>query len=212
MSEHEEENPAFEDLGLSAEDLTFAEPGSEAAAEGEPPAAVDEGDEAAATAEPVEDAEEVFAGEEPVAGEEEHAETPEEEAGPQRKPADLASHALWIGAVAACVAVAAGFFLLRIPNAVWHAGYVVVLILLVSATLITRKYWATYATTALYTVMLAGTLAALVTGVYGLGLELSVYGWDMAAKRGKQMLVAGSATAPAPVTPAPAQQPAGKPK
>ncbi len=212
MSEHEEENPAFEDSGFSAEDLTFAEPGSEAAAEGEPPAAGDEGEAAAAMAEPAEDAEELLAGEEPVAGEEEHGETPEEEAGPQRKPADLASHAQWIGAVLACVAVTAGFIFLHVPNALWHAAYAVVLIVLVSATLITRKYWATYPTTALYTLMLAGTLAALVTGVYGLGLELSVYGWDMAAKHGKQLLVAGSATAPAPAAPAPVQQPAAKPK
>ena len=92
---------------------------------------------------------------------------------------------------------------------IWHASYAIVMIALVSATLITRKSWATYPTTALYTVLLAGTLAALATGVYWLGLELSVYGWDMTAKQGKQL--AGGRRVPTAARPRAAPAPCAAP-
>ena len=50
-----------------------------------------------------------------------------------------------------------------------------------------RKIWTKYEVTALYTVVLAGTAAALLTGVYCLGLALSFpYDWDLGAASGKQ--------------------------
>ena len=75
-----------------------------------------------------------------------------------------------------------------------------------------RKSWATYPTTALYTVLLAGALAALATGVYSLGLEMSVYGWDMKASQGKQLQAAGRTAAAPFAGPPPVQHPAEKRK
>jgi hypothetical protein len=202
MSEHEEENPLFEDLGLGAEDLTFAEAGSEATPAAESPAEAEGGEDLAAIAEPAEGDASAPEGEEPIVAEEEPSETPEEEIKPKKKAASLAFHAQWIVAVLACVAVALGFTFANVPHVIWHASGLITMIVLVSATWISRKVWATFQITALYTVLLAGALAALLIGVYCLGLELYVYGWDLKAKQ------AGKAAASATFIPAPAPAPA----
>ncbi len=209
MSEHEEENPPFEDLGLGAEDLTFAEAGSEATPGTEPPAEAEGGEDLAAMVEPADAGTATPEGEEPIVAEVEPSETPEEEVEPKKKAFGLAFHVQWIVAAAACVAVALGLTSAHVPYAVWHASYVIAMIVLVSATWMSRKVWARFQVTALYTVLLAGALAALLTGVYCLGLELYVYGWDLKAKQASQ--AAASATfVPAPA-PAPAAASAPRP-
>jgi hypothetical protein len=191
MSEHDEENPIFEDFGLSTDDLTFAEPGTGAPADAHTPAEGEEDEAAAAAVEPAEGAEgkatpEAFGEEEPIGVEEEQPEGPQEELAPQKKPLDVLFHAQWIGAVVLCVIAALVFPLAHVSHAYWHSSYAVAMIALVAATWLTRKVWATFAVTALYTVCLAGALAALLTSVYWLGLELAMYDWNLTAKQGKQ--------------------------
>jgi hypothetical protein len=215
MSEHEEETPHFDDPGLSTDDLTFAEPGAEAAAEAGPPA---EGEREEGAAFEVD--EQAAGG--PATAEEEHPEAPEEEGEPKKKSLGMAFHAQWIAAILACVAVGLGFQAAHVPNAICHSSYAIAMILLVAATSLTYRIWGAFAITALYTVLLAGALAALMTSVYWLSLDLSMYGWDMKAKQGKQAQAAADtaagvapvgplSTGPRPVNP-PAPQPAKKGK
>ena len=108
MSEHEDETPNFDDMGLSSDDLTFAEPGAEAAAEAEPAAEGAGEDASAASFDLNQDAEVAMAADEHTTAEEEHPEAPEEEGEP-KKSLGMLFHVQWIVALAACVAVGLGF-------------------------------------------------------------------------------------------------------
>ncbi len=215
MSEHEEENPIFEDLGLSTDDLTFAEPGTAAPADAHTPDEGEEGEAAAAAVEPADGAEgeatpEAFDEEEPIGVADEQPEGPQEEPAP-KKPLDVLFHAQWIGAVVLCLIAALVFPLAHVSHAYWHSSYAVAMIALVAATWLTRKVWATFAVTALYTVCLAGALAALLTSVYWLGLELAMYDWDLTARQGKLDQPRATVAAPLGAKPAPGAPPAPSP-
>ena len=201
MSEPEGEKPIFEDLTFPADELTFAEAEEPAAAPSEPaagsqppeahaeavaaapgeglaPSAAD-----AAAAEPAE-AEEAPAEEAPEA----EAAAEAEEATPEKKKAKVAVGYLdWIVVAAVSVVICLLLFLLHAPYAIWHASYLIVMIAMAFYLWKSRKIWTKFEVTALYTVVLAGTAAALLTGVYCLGLALcSPYHWDLGAKLGKQ--------------------------
>ncbi len=185
MSEHEEETPNFDEMGLSSDDLTFAEPGAEAAAEAEP-AAEGAGEEASvASFDLDQDAEVAMAADEHTTAEEERPEAPEEEGEP-KKSLGMLFHVQWIVALLACVAVGLAFHFGHVPYEICHTSYAIAMIVLLAVTWMTRRLWATFAVTALYTVLLAGALAALMTSVYWLSLELSMYNWDLTAKLGKK--------------------------
>jgi hypothetical protein len=220
MSKPEDETPPPEEESFSTDDLTFAEPGAETTPAAEAPAeAAPAGEPAdfmdftategmAAEAEPA--AEPAEAGEQPaaVAEEGEKGEEGEEGEKPKKKSPDWPFHLQWIIALAVCVVICLVFVFAHVAHAPWHAGYLISLVVLVTASWMTRKIWAQFEVTALYTMALAGALAALLTGVYCLGLEMSNYNWDLKAKAGRPPAVAKGENSPSQ----PAAQPQPRPE
>ncbi len=185
MPEPEGEQPIFEDLNFPADDLTFAEKEGEAAPPSEPAAAspAPEGHDEAI--EPVMGEELAFSaaespGEEPVVAEEAPAEDaaeaeadaePEETEPEKKKAKALPAFFDWIVVAAVCVAIVLLLLVLRVPSAIWHGAYLIAMIAMAFYLWKSRKTWAKYEVTALYTVVLAGAAAAMLTGVYCLGLR-----------------------------------------
>ena len=105
---------------------------------------------------------------------------------------------------AVCVVIGLLLFPLHAPFAIWHGlAYLIVMIAMAFYLWKSRKIWTKYEVTVLYTVVLAGTAAALLTGVYCLGLALaSPYAWDLGAKLGKEQAARAKtqAVGPAPVS------------
>jgi cation transport ATPase len=204
MSQPEDETPPLDDLSASADDLTFAEPEADA---GQPAAEAAGDAEAAEPSEAGEDlagqsqGEAAEAAEPAEAAEEAAAEGEEEKEGkegkePKKKTPEWVFHAQWGGAAALCVAIYLIFFLTNIRHAPWHAFYLITLVVLATATWMTRKIWATFEVTAFYTLVLAGAVAALLTGIYCLGLELCDHSWDIKAKTGKAAATAAQQSSP----------------
>jgi hypothetical protein len=206
MSEHEDETPPFEDMSFSSDDLTFAEPaaetflGEESAEPGNPLAAAEpaEGEEAVV---PVEET----SVEAEAEAAEALAEDVEEDAQP-KKPSKTGLILPWVVVALVCVAIYLTFTFSGIHYAPWHACYAILMTLLIFAAWTTRKIWTTFEVTALYTFALGAALAALMTGVYCLGLELCAYQWDLTATQGKKAQAARGLLPP--TTSAPARAPA----
>jgi hypothetical protein len=213
MSEHEEEeNPIFEDVQFSTDDLTFAEPGEEptlpadSSAEAEEQEFGDAGElvESAVGAEGVADEEAVET--EEAAGEVEQDEETEEgeEATPEKKGKNLLVYVEWAVVALVCILMYPVFNLLSVPYAIWNAAFAVVVFALAYAVYKTRKIWAEFEVSAFYTIALAGALLALTIGVYCMGLEMSTYSWDLKAEQGKKaQAAAAQSTRPAPAHPLP---------
>ena len=196
MPEPEGEQPIFEDLTFPADELTFAEKEEEAASPSEPAAADQAPEEFAEAVEPSlgeelapSDADALA--EEPADAEEAPAEVAvEEEAGaePEEKKAKAAiGHLDWIAVAVSCAVIGLLLLVLCAPYAIWHGVYLIAMIAIAFYLWKSRTIWTKYEVTALYTVLMAGTAAALLTGVYCLGLALSFpYDWDLGAASGKQ--------------------------
>jgi cation transport ATPase len=113
---------------------------------------------------------------EPPEGEAEPAET-----SPAPKRRKWLAHVDWVGV--ALLAIAIWLVVQAVTvNVAWITGYLVLLVLIPFALWKTRNRWMTPQITAVYTVLLAISTAALLTAVFWLGLELAQYHWDVKAK------------------------------
>jgi hypothetical protein len=119
--------------------------------------------------------------------EEETAETGEETEG---EPAEkVAKRPVWVpfAEAAGVVVVAAAIHLLSMQytiNGAWNGGYFILIALIPYVLWKTWQKWGWPEISAPYTAMLAISLAALLTAIYWLGLELARYQWDVKAKKG----------------------------
>ncbi|MGA2034245.1 MAG: hypothetical protein ABSG68_18525 [Thermoguttaceae bacterium] len=205
MAEPEQEHPDFAELDLNAEEFapveeeTFsAEPAAES-----PPAGLPADLEATAdfVAEPAgEDEAAAISEADLVPGEEAPLESVEavlegageEAATPHKKSLAWLFHLEWMGLVLVLLAIYP-LVSLVVPNAIWTAAYLVLLLLIPAALWLTRKVWREPIVSATYTVLLAVTVAALLTAVYCLGLELADYGWQFKPQRAASVMVAPGA-------------------
>jgi hypothetical protein len=114
---------------------------------------------------------------EPSAGEGEEA---EKELPTKRRPKWLA-YIDWLGLVLLAVVIWLVVQAVAV-NVVWTTAYLILLVLIPFSLWKSRRSWTTPQITAVYTVLLAISVAALLTAVYCLGLELFLYQWDIRAK------------------------------
>lgn len=91
------------------------------------------------------------------------------------------AHVDWVGVALLAIAI---WLVVRAVtvNVAWITGYLILLVLIPFTLWKTRKRWMTPQITAVYTVLLAISTAALLTAVFWLGLELAQYHWDVKAK------------------------------
>jgi hypothetical protein len=105
-----------------------------------------------------------------------------EEEVPAKRPAWLA-YVDWAGLVLLAVVI---WLVVRVVVAdvfvLWTTAYLILLVLIPFSLWKSRHRWTTPQITAAYTVFLAISVAALLTAVYWLGLELFLYEWDVKAK------------------------------
>jgi hypothetical protein len=69
---------------------------------------------------------------------------------------------------------------------IWNGGYLVLLAAIAFTLWKTRSRWSEPQISAVYTVMLAVSTAALLTSVYCLGLEIASYNWDFWGTKAKK--------------------------
>ena len=125
-------------------------------------------------------------------------------------------HVPWAVAAGLCVFIYLFLIASGVQHALWHAVYLISLVVLATTILMTRRIWAKFSSTAFYTIALGCSLAAVLTGVYYLGLELYVQNWDTAAQQSKQAAQAAQRSAmlltspPVPISPTP-KSPVAKP-
>jgi hypothetical protein len=107
----------------------------------------------------------------------------------------------WIAAVLVAVALYLSASLLSsAATGFWNGIYLVLMAVLAFALWKTRRVWTTPEVSAPFTLMIVVSLAALLTAVYCLGLELARYDWDQKAKKAKQPAVVTSAAQLGPAT------------
>ena len=82
----------------------------------------------------------------------------------------------------------------------WNGIYLVLMAMIAFALWKTRRVWTSPEISAPFTLMIVVSLAALLTAVYCLGLELRSYDWDQKAKKAKQPAVVTSAAQFGPAT------------
>jgi hypothetical protein len=120
----------------------------------------------------------------------EAGEAPAEPPAPEAEPAETApapkwhkwlAHVDWVGVALLAIAI---WLVVRVitVNVAWITAYLVLLVLIPFSLWKTRNRWMTPQITAVYTVLLAISTAALLTAVFWLGLELAQYHWDVKAK------------------------------
>jgi hypothetical protein len=105
----------------------------------------------------------------------------EAEEAPTRRRSKWLAQADWIGV--ALLAIVIWLVVQAVTvNVIWTTAYLILLVLIPFSLWKTRARWTTPQITAVYTVLLAISTAALLTAIYWLGLELSQYQWDINAK------------------------------